>query len=272
MSFDVSTTALELRRKRPPKGRLGLGLANLMMPRALFRRRETARIAATPFYQAHPAPGRVRLVDLDARGLVDLELGVFFNRIPKAANSTVVVNLARVKFGCDIASKHAKKMFLRPSELTGMQLGELETCFKFTFVRDPYSRTLSAYLYRIVHQKRRYAGLHPSSGKGLPSFAEFCAFLGAGALYLDTHWAPQTELLVLRLEDFDFVGRFENFRADLDKVMGSIHPRAMHQEPARHDAHRTGASAKLADYYNPRTRALVAELYEQDFTAFGYEK
>eukprot|EP00933_Yihiella_yeosuensis_P018019 TRINITY_DN14957_c0_g1_i1.p1 TRINITY_DN14957_c0_g1~~TRINITY_DN14957_c0_g1_i1.p1 ORF type:complete len:314 (+),score=46.47 TRINITY_DN14957_c0_g1_i1:102-1043(+) len=38
------------------------------------------------------------------------------------------------------------------------------------------------------------------------------------------------------------------------------------------NVHGTGAEAQLLQHYNPRTAALVFELYKEDFAALGYEK
>ena len=54
-------------------------------------------LSVRPFYRKYHYNGGLSLYDADRRGLVDVEGHVFFNRIPKAANSTVAVKLgARV--------------------------------------------------------------------------------------------------------------------------------------------------------------------------------
>ncbi|MDZ7747947.1 MAG: sulfotransferase family 2 domain-containing protein [Halofilum sp. (in: g-proteobacteria)] len=120
------------------------------------RRRLTGRLAPRlrPFYRRFPFTSPVSIRSADARGCVDLDLGVFYNRVPKAANSTVIVNLARERFGEDIPSKTAKRLFRRPAELARRELERFDELFRFTFVRNPYTRVLSAYLDKVERKAR----------------------------------------------------------------------------------------------------------------------
>ena len=85
---------------------------------------------------------------------------------------------------------------LTPAELTPRQWQRaLARYFVFTFSRNPFSRTLSCYLDRIVGRDKIL--LRPAEEDRLrrgfrPSFAEFLEMLGQdGVLDLDTHWKPQ---------------------------------------------------------------------------------
>jgi len=113
----------------------------------LLRNRVT--IPWTPFYRRYPYRDGISINSADARGLVDFDLGVFCNRIPKAANSSVIVNLAYRKFGREIPSKEAKKLFLTPSQLRSSEVERVSGLFRFAFVRNPYTRVLSAFLDKI---------------------------------------------------------------------------------------------------------------------------
>ena len=54
--------------------------------------RATQRL--NPFYQRYPFTSPVSIRSANDRGCVELEMGFFYNRIPKAANSSVLSSAA----------------------------------------------------------------------------------------------------------------------------------------------------------------------------------
>lgn len=214
-----------------------------------------------PFYRRYPYAGHVSINSADARGLVDLELGVFCNRIPKAANSTVVTNLARLSHGQHVRSYAAKRMYRTPATLSTDEVARFDDLFKFVVVRNPFSRTLSAYLEKIerrAEQKGRQT-----------SFREFLEQARDGALYSNAHWAPQSDLLLIPVEKFDYIGKVESLEHDLAVIKHRIRPdQPLPVTSAR--GHATGASSKLARYYEPDLIDMVRQLYQRDFELFGY--
>lgn len=215
-----------------------------------------------PFYRRYPFNSKASIRSADDRGMVDLELGFFCNRIPKAANSTVVTNLARLKFGKDVPSKQAKKMFLTPGRLSRAEVESFDSLFKFTVVREPFSRTLSAYLDKIERRALR-------AGKQ-SSFSDFLSALEKERyLFSNAHWAPQSALMLIPVEQFDYIGKVENLSADLAFIKQRIRPDIA--EPVTSmKANATGAKDKLIEYYSPELIQKVRDLYRQDFEAFGY--
>ena len=220
-----------------------------------------------PFYRRYPFNSKMSLRSADSRGCVDLDLGFFYSRVPKAANSTVVSTLASLKTESPLDPKEAKLLFTRPSDLTASEVEDFNDLFKFTVVRDPYIRTLSAFLDKV--ERKQEAGRH----KGIKrDFRGFLKWLDGGKLHSNAHWAPQSSLLLLPFEDFDFVGRVEGFPADLQSILGYING-----TPAKNDitsifTHSTSAVDKLARYYDAETCELVARIYRRDFELFGYNQ
>lgn len=215
-----------------------------------------------PFYRRFPFSSPVSLRSADRRGCVDFELGIFYNRVPKAANSTVIVNLARERHGEDIPSRTAKRLFRRPAELARSEVQQIEDLFRFTFVRNPYTRLLSAYLDK-VERKALMRGR-------ASSFGEFVDYLERGGLYRNLHWAPQHALLLLPTERFEFIGRVEQLEADLAMVLERARG-DIRKDPVRSALdNSTGASTRVAEYYTPDIRDRVRRLYARDFETFGY--
>jgi hypothetical protein len=209
------------------------------------------------------------------RTAVDRKRGFIYFRIPKAANSTVIVNLS----GLDIqngtgSSKQAKRLFKRVDTLTQSEAENLESLFYlFTVVRNPYTRFASSFLDRISRGKSPHVqkvcdALGVSRHEDI-GFLDFCRYLEAGGLYKDPHWYPQVDFIRCGVDKLDFVGRVETLDTDLTQIMTRINGTA----PAgllNWTPHATGASSKLSQLYCDESARLVARLYEHDFAAFGY--
>lgn len=218
-------------------------------------------IAHRPFYKHYPYRGGVAIDSANARGCVDLELGVFCNRIPKAANSTIISNLTMLKYGREIPSKKAKKLFDTPASLSKQQMAQFDALFKFAVVRNPFTRTLSSYLEKV---ERRAA----NKGKQT-SFKHFLHEVRDRLLYTNAHWAPQHALLLIPLENFDMIGKVESLNSDLITIRSRISPGTEYPVTSvMHNA--TGASGKLQQYYDDELIKLVREIYREDFEAFDY--
>ena len=216
-----------------------------------------------PFYRRYPFTSPASIRSADDRGMVDMELGFFCNRVPKAANSTVVTNLARLKFGRDVDSPDAKKMFATPARLSRAEVERFDSLFRFTVVRNPYTRTLSAYLDKIERRAVR-------EGRE-SSFAEFLHKARAQPrfLYSNAHWAPQSSLMLIPVEQFDLIGKVESLDEDLAEIKRRIRP-DQQQPVTSFKRNATGAGDKLRRYYTDELITLVQELYQDDFRTFGY--
>jgi len=106
--------------------------------------------------------------------------------------------------------------------------------FKFAFVRNPFSRLVSAYLAAFVQNYKsalsRKTILDVKKRLNLPNIDEekritFRHFVQYIAIVneLDAHWLPQT-LFLGDYTNFDFLGRFENLPSDLEYINSRIGP------------------------------------------------
>lgn len=231
---------------------------------SLFQKflRNRVTIPFTPFYRRYPYRNGISINSADARGCVDTRLGFFCNRIPKAANSTIVENLARLSFGEDIPSKDAKKRFTAPSQLNRSEVDQIEKMFRFAVVRNPFTRTLSAYLDKVERRAR--------TTQQESSFCEFLQDLANGKLYSNAHWAPQHSLLLLPFDDFDFIGKVESLDKDLGHIRTRILGKQVQETITSFRANSTGAGKKLREYYDEETVRMVLELFRKDFELFEY--
>lgn len=225
-----------------------------------------------PFYRRYPYPGPLGLFTVDLRGAYSPDDGFFFNRIPKAANSTVMATLgAYSAFHKPLSRDRKKSRFLRPSRMTAAQAERMaHDTFRFTFVRDPYGRALSAFVDKVVRKRKQARPFYDWLGRvEAPAFADFLRFLGDGGARTDAHWAPQADMLLLPFGSFDFIGRLETLDRDLGIVIDRIFAPAAQLE-VRRSGPRTDSHRHLAGAYDAEGLAIVNRVYAADFELFGY--
>ena len=159
--------------------------------------------------------------------------------------------------------------------------------FKFAFVRNPWDRALSEYCWRRTWDKKVLK----------LSFTEFIKDELSNNLK-NPHYRPQIEFIVGdpelksdRVLLVDYVGRFENLRADFQHVvercqLGNIELPYLNQNPLLQRAHkirsikdtiRKGIAyiryPKNKDYrfeYNTQAREIISKIYHADIQVFGY--
>lgn len=150
----------------------------------------------------------------------------------------------------------------------------LSEYFKFGIVRDPYSRTLTAYLDKILNRARQSRRplrfLKSKYGTETPDFEQFCEYLADDGLCDDNLWAPQLDGLVMPPNAFGHIARFEKLNEELNliswRIFGMPLGKSCHFGPKP-----TGSSAHMADHYTLRAREIVREIKQCHFEAFGYE-
>ncbi|WP_226664070.1 sulfotransferase family protein [Microbulbifer aggregans] len=232
-----------------------------LLDKLLFNR---ATLPLRPFYQHYPFRSAVSMRSANDRGMVDMELGFFYNRIPKAANSTMVTNLVRLKLGYDLPSRQAKRTFPHPGRLGKSEMSRFPGLFKFTVVRNPYTRVLSAYLDKIARFPER-------PGNNI-TFDEFVQKLDQDRdfLYSNAHWVPQSDLLLMPAAELDFIGKVESLDRDLDEIKRRLQP-DNHDQITSAGPPPTGAAKKLRRYYSNQALVdQVARIYRADFETFQY--
>jgi len=225
-----------------------------------------------PFYRRHPYGGPLGLFTVDMRGAYSPEDGFFFNRVPKAANSTIMATLGDYSGYSKRFSRGGKKSrFLRPARMSAAEVARMDAeAFRFTFVRDPYGRALSAFADKVVRKRKQARPFFRWLGRvEAPAFIDFLRFLEDGGAMSDAHWAPQSDLMLLPVAEFHLVGRLERLEADLsavvERVFAPAAPLAIRRAGPRTDSHRS-----LEGAYTPEAIGIVNRVYAADFETFGY--
>ncbi len=140
-----------------------------------------------------------------------------------------------------------------------------DSYYKFTFVRNPWDRAVSDYFWLMNDQK-----IKDSFKNYLHKRGKFTNVLhDAGTKhYRGEHVIPQSDFFseegTLKM---DFVGRFENFSEDMNKVVRVL------GGSEEFDTHINKGLKKKHHYskmYSNKLRDRVAEMYQQDIAQFGY--
>ena len=143
-----------------------------------------------------------------------------------------------------------------------------ERAWKFAFVRNPYSRTVSLYHYLVDNKF-----MTPTT-----TFPVFCSYLEHRAyepIGLYNHEGlnqvnPQVTWLLGADGQplYDFLGKFENLERDFEQVARSLQlSNGSGQLPQLNTTNHKSVSS----YYSDREKRIVAELYRADFERFGYD-
>lgn len=217
---------------------------------------------------------------------ISLKHKYLYIETPKVACSTIKNSLMRLEI--DDLPYDTKKIhvsifespLLKPYQLPPDLLSEVlfgDSFFRFSFVRNPYTRILSAFLEKILRNHpntqnlREQLNLHPDEKGALATFEEFLHIIDAtAATEHDRHWRPQHLLLLEGWLNMHFLGRFENFSDDWDIVASKISGQTA-ESLNKIQWHATYADEKLSEYYTHESRKLVSQIYSQDFIRYDYD-
>lgn len=126
--------------------------------------------------------------------------------------------------------------------------------FKFTFVRNPESRLISAWKDKVLHQN--YFKFDEKTHEAYKTFENFLSYVET----LDVTSCDQHLMSLNALIDFDnidFVGKLENFDEDATYVANKL---GIHYEP------KTLNKTKKVDLeLTPDQRKRIYKIYQDDF-------
>lgn len=188
------------------------------------------------------------------------EKKVIFLHVPKTGGTAI-----KRLLGINLMNDTDPSVTPSPQHLTCKLLREklgaekYDGYFKFTFVRNPWARLVSDYFWRQSLPRKRtvlpFAQFIRHASKVVQEECYYSEEFG-------DHFIPQTQYT----SDVDVVYRFEAFEAGvravamkLNVTLDNITPKT----PKAHDSY--------ANFYDHRTRAIIADTYEVEINEFGYE-
>ena len=213
---------------------------------------------------------------------------IAYNRIGKSGNSSVVLYLSDALQGQQNKISDYKKSKYDAINL-GIDLIQLSKEWDellrlhqysfFTVVRNPWSRTLSAFLDKIADGlSEKYAFVDGFGDNSPRGFQAFVSFLEHGGLRKNHHWRPQNEILLLPASRFSHICRLEHLAHDLPLALKStgltLPPKERLKKPHRIESGQhgkvTNAANRLASYYTPQTARTIHRLFQDDFELGRY--
>lgn len=172
--------------------------------------------------------------------------------------------------GTSIENFFGVKMSNEEKHLTAREFKEqipgYDRFYKFSFVRNPWERMLSYYLWRRSNKWGKEAHTR--------NFEEWLQYIRIHRNDSKTDHQKNFLKAIMQQYDFlhdgngitlDFIGRMENFEKDFERIIEhtetkhKILPKALKQN-RRH----------YSFYYNKPARQLVEKLYHKDIEEFGY--
>ena len=148
-----------------------------------------------------------------------------------------------------------------------------DTNFRFTVVRDPVARTVSAFADKVAGAERpgrqlmKYLGRPEDGDITLSQFLDIVA-QDEGARDLDRHWREQRKEISYDFIPYDYVGD----TATLGAALGHVTRTVFAQEPRFQDTRRSlghkSASHELLAAMTPTDRANIEKAYAADFEMY----
>ncbi|MCB4438254.1 sulfotransferase family protein [Alteromonas sp. McT4-15] len=165
-----------------------------------------------------------------------------------------------------------------------------KTIKKFSFVRNPYSRILSAYANKIepyVNKTRSEIDDNPyfyevfgiieqHYGRKITSVQQgFVAFLNWILNVNDfhstnEHWLPQSKLLDIDNVSYDFIGRLEHVKEDSAHIIKQLELDIPFPKQKDVKFAPTNATERLSSFMTKEAVSLINEIYKEDFQNFDY--
>lgn len=201
--------------------------------------------------------------------------GIAYLQVPKVASTSLRTAICLLNHPSLDRTEISEPSWIHRNrqwnDMLPMESSELQSLFKFTFVRHPFSRFLSFYFNKLSHPnspgREKFEALGFTSDMTLEAALDLVE--ATPATKLDPHLAPQS-MLVYRENMLlaDFVGHIE----ELSEGVDYIEKRAGVSLGIPRLNQTGGITLESARrQLTPHAQSRLARIYEEDFANFGYE-
>jgi len=212
--------------------------------------------------------------------VIDNERKAIFIHIPKTGGVSVEQTIHKSLGGDNVITMH--KLIHKPPRIdvdtcNGLHLhstlydykryygDRINDFYIFTFVRNPWRRMVSHWEFMITDGYN-----YNVSEKDKLDFSKFVQIYGSGILIYATQGYKSYITEYQNLKP-NFIGKLENINEDMLKVANDLQldiTEVIHANP-------TSIDSKLhqnwRDYYNPRTKDIVYNIFKEDIEKYNYE-
>ena len=206
----------------------------------------------------------------------DQKVGCFIS-IPKCASKSVLIILGLGRNRDSDAEEPQENHVIYENHQRISILKQkynLNNKFVFSFVRNPYDRLVSWYEY--------HRNIAPYSAFTFQEWViDGCQT--HWTIQNETNWAeeglsPLLQHNYIDSECIDFIGRIENFEADLREIIRILNENCRERGVDRRDFYRnlrinmSRRAAPTRSYYDNNTASLVYRMFWKDFEIYGYKE
>lgn len=206
---------------------------------------------------------------------------VIFIHLPRCGGTSIEQNLWRKEFGRYFSFNETNEknllqgfidkysnqyqsdglQHLTANNIKKIYPKEYKQFYKFTFIRNPFSRAVSLYLEIMKYRKdlRDFLVIYKDS-----SFKKFLKHI---SVMSHTHWMPMYKFF--ESKQIDYIGRFENYNADL-KILGKKLKINFINKNFSGDTNFSKKNSYQAFYEDGENVDLVKKIYAKDLEFFGY--
>lgn len=219
--------------------------------------------------------GNPNNMDCLSRVIVDTRIKLIYNRIRKNANTYVTNIIARNQENgsttitdVEDGGQSAKKLV--PNLSNKIVFSDLSKYHSLLVIRDPFGRTLSAFLQKFAVQSyQQKFGAFELTPSGFLSFLDW---LAEGGLNGDQHWDLQSREFAFPFSFFSEIVRFEDLNRDLPKYFADLGYDISYFQNENFfrkvSMHHTDSQNQAAAFLTPSAKRKIEKLYESDFQLF----
>ena len=195
---------------------------------------------------------------------IEKTLGMFRDRVDKQDNCALFGEIERKDtFPVAPVSDYLQHLTLQEALSFSREGNHLREYFKFTWIRNPWDRMVSAFSNKDQNllEMARNQGIE-LAGATFDEFVAMTRTIRHSHLMPMSHYLQPGELGM----GVDFIGRFENFATDFEKLCSLIGASA----PLAHENRSRPTHDHYRKYYSDWSRTEIAKRYESDVGLFGY--
>jgi len=161
---------------------------------------------------------------------------------------------------CDILRRvrYKYRIKMNPNNKITVTKKQYDEYYKFTIVRNPWSRAFSCYK-NILDDELHRKNYKVTKEVSLKDFLK--RYAGKGLLRPQTYWLKSFDGSI----KLDYVGRFETLTQDFQKICDHLH--ISHIE-LPHELKGTGQD--YAKYYDEESIKIISGIYKEEIELFNY--